>query len=117
MPLNYLCSFAAFHDSHAGSESSGWSISYITSTTGYTVRNINNGAVTVTAYYYKSDGSLTWTRTFTLNTAQVAGFHQSLDPLPDPWEGNILLVSTANIVAIMREDTSSTVGGYNGIVR
>lgn len=86
--------------------------------TGYTVRNVSTSPnVTVVAQYYDNNGTPIWSRTFTLGSAAVAGFHQSLDGVPNGWQGSIVLSASDVIVAIMREDTSSTVNGYNGIPR
>jgi hypothetical protein len=90
-------------------------------TTGYTVRNVSGqNNVTVTARYYTgSTGALVSTgRTFTLQNAQTDGYHQSNDTfLPAGWEGSIVLEASAGIIAIMREDTSTTISGYNGVSR
>ncbi len=86
--------------------------------TGYTVRNVSTSSnVTVVAQYYNLNGTLAWSRTFTIGSAAVAGFHQSLDGVPDGWQGSIILSATDVIVAVMREDTLTTVNGYNGIPR
>ena len=82
------------------------------------MRNVSTSSiVTVVAQYYNLNGTLAWSRTFTLGSATVAGFHQSLDGVPDGWQGSIILSATDVIVAIMREDSSTTVNGYNGIPR
>jgi hypothetical protein len=89
-------------------------------TTGYTVRNVSGqNNVTVTARYYTgSTGVFVASRTFTLQNAQSDGYHQSNDTfLSAGWEGSIVLEATADIIAIMREDTTSTVSGYNGVSR
>lgn len=86
-------------------------------TTGYTLRNVSGVALNVTARYYKADGSLTWTRTFALSSAATTGFLPTNDTLPDPWDGSIVLSATGNIVAIMREDQTASLSGYNGLVR
>jgi hypothetical protein len=88
-------------------------------TTGYTLRNVSGqNNVTVYARYYDTSGNLTWSRTITsINSGQVKGFAQSGDTLPNGWEGSIVLEATADIIAIMREDTTATLGGYNGIPR
>lgn len=86
-------------------------------TTGYTVRNVSGQAVTVVARYYNTNGTFAWSRTFTINIDGVEGFHQSNDNVGNSWAGSIVLSATDNIIAIMREDTASTVAGYNGIPR
>jgi len=86
-------------------------------TTGYTVRNVSGQTVTVVAQYYNANGTFAWSRTFTINVNGVEGFHQSNDTLGTSWVGSVVLSATDNIIAIMREDTSSTVAGYNGIPR
>lgn len=86
-------------------------------TTGYTVRNVSGQTVTVVAQYYHTNGTFAWSRTFTINVNGVEGFHQSNDALGTSWVGSVVLSATDNIIAIMREDTSTTVAGYNGIPR
>ena len=89
-------------------------------TTGYTIRNITNGNVTVTTTYYDVNGALHpgGLRTDILTPAKVVGYHQSLDGfLADGWEGSIVIESTGNVAVIMREDSVDTVSGYNGIAR
>ena len=89
-------------------------------TTGYTIRNITNGNVTVTTTYYDVNGALHpgGVRTDILTPAKVVGYHQSLDGfLADGWEGSIVIESTDNVAVIMREDSVDTVSGYNGIAR
>jgi hypothetical protein len=87
-------------------------------TTGYTIWNITNSSADITAVYYDLNGAVTGTRVFSLGAHQVVGYHQSLDTfLNNGWQGSIALSSSQNIVAIMREDGTNTVGGYNGIVR
>ena len=88
-------------------------------TSGYTVRNTSGANnVSITAKYYDLGGrNHVWSRTFTLNAGQVAGYHQSNDGVPNGWQGSIVLEASDKIIAIMREDTSNTMGGYNGIPR
>lgn len=89
-------------------------------TTGYTLRNVSgqNGVTVIAKYYDIAGGNPVWTRPINpVNSAQVKGFFQNTDTLPVGWQGSIVLESTANIVAIMREDTSTTLGGYNGVPR
>ena len=92
-------------------------------TTGYTVRNVSGlNNVTVNAYYYTgSTGLLVGgapQRTFTLNSAQTDGYYQGNDTfLPTPWEGSIVLEATADIVVVMREDTTGTTAAYNSVSR
>ncbi|RIK33965.1 MAG: protease [Chloroflexi bacterium] len=88
-------------------------------TTGYTVRNVSGlNNVSVTARYYSSDGMYVNQRTFTLHSAQTDGYFQSNDAfLADGWQGSIVIEATADVVAIMREDTSTTTSAYNGVSR
>jgi len=89
-------------------------------TTGYTLRNVSgqNNVTVIAKYYDIAGGNPVWTRTINpVNSAQVKGFFQNTDTLPVGWQGSIVLESTGNIVAIMREDTSTTLGGYNGVPR
>jgi hypothetical protein len=90
-------------------------------TTGYTVRNVSGlNNVTVKLSYYNTNGTLVGgTRTpLTLHSAQTVGYLQTADPgITNGWEGSIVLEASANIVAVMREDTTTTTAGYNGIAR
>jgi hypothetical protein len=87
-------------------------------TTGYTIRNISTGAVTGTAIYYNANGTVIGTQPFTLGVGQVVGYHQANDTfLPNNWEGSVMISASNNVVAIMREDTTTSLSGYNGLVR
>jgi len=53
-----------------------------------------------------------------LGRQAVTGRHQSLDPyLGDGWTGSIVLQASQPLVAMMREDSSSTTSAYNGVAR
>jgi hypothetical protein len=102
-------------------------------TTGYTVRNISTGTIQVFPHYYNANGTLAWrgdpTQTsdqpIVLLPAQVAGRHPDSHEcqapntlcLPTGWQGTIVLEATGDMVAIMREDTTTTLAAYNGIAR
>jgi hypothetical protein len=89
-------------------------------TTGYTVLNTSDWwSVQVTANYYNNDGSeARWPEVYWLGPRAVTGRHQSLDPyLWDGWTGSIVLQDSEPLVAVMREDSSSTTSAYNGVAR
>lgn len=90
-------------------------------TTGYTLRNISGPTTTATVKvkYYNLDGTLKDdSRTISLIPGEVKGYHQSNDTfLSSGWEGSVVLESDLEIIAIMREDFPTTIGGYNGIPR
>ncbi|MBI1295038.1 hypothetical protein GC175_08775 [bacterium] len=88
--------------------------------TGYTVRNITGGNITVQANFYNTSGTLRHTYSFDLGPAQVKGFAQILDGAftqHESWQGSIVLQATGDIVAMMRADDGDAVSAYNGIVR
>ena len=87
--------------------------------TGFTVRNVTNeNNVSVTVTHYDTNGNPRCPFSFSLNAKQSTGYYQGNDTcLPATWEGSIVLEATRPIIAIMREDTSSTTAGYNGIGR
>jgi hypothetical protein len=88
--------------------------------TGYTVRNITGGNITVQALYYNQNGTRLTSadETFTLASAQVQGYAQILNNnLPNGWQGSIVLQATGDIVAMVRADDGDAVSAYNGIVR
>lgn len=89
---------------------------------GFTVFNVSNeNNVNVTVTHYDTNGNALCPFSFSLNAAQSNGYYQSYDTcllaLPATWEGSIVLEATRPIIAIMREDTSSTTAGYNGVAR
>ncbi len=91
-------------------------------TTGYTIRNINGSPITVRIKYYNTNGTLKDDSRFTspvnFITGEVKGYHQGSDSfLSNGWEGSVVLESSGDIIAMMREDTSTTTAGYNGIPR
>jgi len=86
-------------------------------TTGYTVQNPGASWVQVTADYYEASGSPSHTETYWLRPYGTTGRFQGNDPLPDVWQGSIILQADGPLVAIMREDSSDTTSGYNGIAR
>jgi len=88
-------------------------------TTGYTVQNPFPSGVQITAYYYDDvSGSLRYSEgPYSLPPYGTTGRFQSNDPLPDGWQGSIVLEANGPVVAIMREDSSDTTSGYNGIAR
>ena len=87
-------------------------------TTGYAVQNPFPSEVQITAYYYDVSGSLRYSEgPYSLPPYGTTGRFQSNDPLPDGWQGSIALQADGPVVAIMREDSSDTTSGYNGIAR
>jgi hypothetical protein len=104
-------------------------------TSGFTLRNVSGRTIEVMPAYYEETGTLTWrgdarqatqNQPITLLTAQSIGFHLGSDCLPPSgslclpsgWEGSVVLEATGEIVALMREDvSSSTTAGYNGVAR
>ncbi len=91
-------------------------------TTGFTVFNVSNETASVTAnfYHHNTTGNTFCSFTFTLNAGQSTGYYQDNTCPPtttSSWEGSIVLEATRPIIAIMREDTSSTTAGYNGVAR
>jgi len=87
--------------------------------TGYTVLNTSQSGVQVRANYYKNDGTEARSpEYYWLEPRAVTGRHQSLDPdLPPVWTGSIVLQASQPLVAVMREDGSSTTSAYNGVAR
>jgi len=88
-------------------------------TTGYTVLNTSSSSVQVRANYYNNDGTeARLPEYYWLGRQAVTGRHQSLDPyLGDGWTGSIVLQASQPLVAMMREDSSSTTSAYNGVAR
>ena len=91
-------------------------------TTGYTIRNIHGSPITVRIKYYNMDGTLKDASRFntpvSFATGEVIGYHQGSDAfLANGWEGSVVLESTGDIIAMVREDTTTTTAGYNGIPR
>lgn len=100
--------------------------------TGFTVRNVSGTTIQIIPRYYSADGVQIWWgdalqntqgQPITLQSAQAIGYFQATDCLPaglclpNDWQGSIVLEATGDIVAVMREDTSSTTSGYNGVSR
>ena len=100
--------------------------------TGFTVRNVSGATIQIIPRYYSADGAQIWWgdalqntqgQPITLQSAQAIGYFQATDCLPaglclpNDWQGSIVLEATGDIVAVMREDTSSTTSGYNGVSR
>jgi len=86
-------------------------------TTGYTVLNTSGSQVQVTATYYGGGGNVSHSETYSLSPGEVVGRHQSNDPLPNGWQGSIVLQANEPLVVVMREDGGSTTSAYNGVAR
>jgi murein DD-endopeptidase MepM/ murein hydrolase activator NlpD len=87
-------------------------------TTGYTVLNTSSSSVQVTATYYNTSGSIQGSEVYSLPARGVEGRYQGGDTfLPDGWQGSIVLQANGLLVAVMREDSSSTTSAYNGVAR
>ena len=89
-------------------------------TTGYTVLNTSSSSVQVTATYYDTSGWARASQVYSLPAKGVKGRYQGDDTfLPDPWQGSIVLQAGAGgpLMAMMREDSSSTTSAYNGVAR
>jgi|GEM_PF-823890 len=90
-------------------------------TTGFIVLNPGSSSVTVQRTYYNTDGSVKWSGpNISLAAHASAGYHQSGEgSLGSGWTGSILLQADGPIVAVMREDDTSTfsAAAYNGLVR